>query len=136
MLDRLRPEAEALAAALRAGDAEAASRLAHQLKGAVGNFDMPDLVARLTRLGQADRVPAAEIAAPMSDAAWLAAAEAAGDEDGYFEALGTNHFALFRDDSPTLLVTFESAAAIRAADAGALPLGHRIAAELDRPSPR
>jgi two-component system sensor histidine kinase TorS len=63
MLDRLRPEAEALAMALRDGDAEAVSRLAHQLKGAIGNFDMPDLVARLSRLGQGDPVPAAGIAA-------------------------------------------------------------------------
>ncbi len=62
MLDRLRPEARALATALRDGDAEAASRLAHQLKGAVGNFDMPDLVARLTRLGQPQAVSRTEIA--------------------------------------------------------------------------
>lgn len=62
MLDRLRPEAEALAHALRTGDPEAAQRLAHQLKGAVGNFGMPDLVARLTRLGQGAAASEAEVA--------------------------------------------------------------------------
>lgn len=54
MLTRLRPEAEAIAAALRAGDSTQAERRAHQLKGAVGNFALQrladllaDLLARL-----------------------------------------------------------------------------------------
>jgi two-component system sensor histidine kinase TorS len=66
MLDRLRPEAEAIARAVRAGDSEALSRLTHQLKGAVGNFDMPDLVARLSRLGRGDPLPGAEVDAFLS----------------------------------------------------------------------
>lgn len=58
MRDRLHPEAEAIAAAIRAGDGRQAARRAHQLKGAAGNFDMPELVAVLAPLCHADRTPA------------------------------------------------------------------------------
>jgi hypothetical protein len=39
--------------------------------------------------------------------AWLARMARAGREGGYFHALGARHWALFRDDGPVLLVTFE-----------------------------
>ena len=61
MLDRLRPEAEAIANAVQEADAEALARLAHQLKGAVGNFEMPELVAELARLAQTGVRPAPHI---------------------------------------------------------------------------
>jgi hypothetical protein len=38
---------------------------------------------------------------------WLARMARAGREGGYFHALGAQHWALFRDDGPVLLVTFE-----------------------------
>ncbi len=47
---------------------------------------------------------------PKADAdlsAWLARMARAGREGGYFHALGTRHWALFHDDGPVLLVTFE-----------------------------
>ncbi len=60
MLDRLDPEVEAIAAALERGDGQDIDRRAHQLKGAVGNFDLPDLVALLASLSQRDAAPGPE----------------------------------------------------------------------------
>ena len=54
MIARLRPEAQALAKAARAGQAKAMVRRAHQLKGAVGNFDLPDLLEVLARFCRPD----------------------------------------------------------------------------------
>jgi two-component system, OmpR family, sensor histidine kinase TorS len=51
---------EALAAALRAGAASDVERRAHQLKGAVGNFALPDLVQILSTLSRRDTEKAAE----------------------------------------------------------------------------
>lgn len=64
-----------------------------------------------------------------ADRAWTARLEALGEECGYFEELGDDHFALFSDESATLLVSFDSAALLRGGEADSLPLGHRIAAE-------
>lgn len=47
MLERMDVEVPALLAAIEEGRAADRARIAHQLKGAVGNFDMPDLVALL-----------------------------------------------------------------------------------------
>ena len=69
MLDRLGPEVEAITAALRRGAVEEVDRRAHQLKGAVGNFALPELVEVLARLS---RDPAPEAVGPL-----LAAASAA-----------------------------------------------------------
>ena len=68
-------------------------------------------------------------AAAGTGTAWAARLEELGDEAGYFERLGDDHFALFSDESATLLVSFESAATLRSGEGEALPLGHRIAAE-------
>lgn len=69
------------------------------------------------------------IASAMTEAEWLARIEESGERLGYFEALGESHFALFNDNSATLLVSFETMARIRADDDAALPLGHRIAVD-------
>lgn len=47
MLDRMDEEVPALFAAMAAGQMAHLARIAHQLKGAFGNFDMPGLVALL-----------------------------------------------------------------------------------------
>lgn len=57
MLDRLQPEADIILAAMQAGDDDLRARAAHQLKGAVGNFDMPVLVGLLARLAHHNRQP-------------------------------------------------------------------------------
>lgn len=57
---------------------------------------------------------------------WLAKLDRVGEEAGYFQTLGPRHWAFFADEGTTLLVTFESAAAIRAGKDG-LPQGHAIA---------
>jgi two-component system sensor histidine kinase TorS len=72
MLDRLRPEVEALAEALRLGATEDVERRAHQLKGAVGNFFLPEMVELLADLSRRDAVPGPEAVGPL-----LAAAAAA-----------------------------------------------------------
>lgn len=63
-----------------------------------------------------------------SDAEWLAILEEIGDEAGYFQPLGAQHSVFFSDQGRTLLVSFESLAAVRAAGAGQMPLGYQIAA--------
>ena len=65
--------------------------------------------------------------AVATQAEWLASLEAAADETGYVQALGTRHWAFFHDDGPTLLVTFERAGAIRSYGPDRLPDGYRLA---------
>lgn len=72
MLDRLGPEVAALAEALRNGADAEIERRAHQLKGAVGNFDLPDLGEVLADLSRRDALPGPEAVGPL-----LAAAAAA-----------------------------------------------------------
>ena len=64
--------------------------------------------------------------AAEASAAWLAAMDAASEDEGYLEPLGKRHWAFFLDDTPTLLVTFEAAEAVRARP-DQMPLGHEIA---------
>lgn len=58
---------------------------------------------------------------------WLALIEEIGDEAGYFEFLGRNHWAFFTDESPTLVVTFETLDSIRSGAEDQMPLGHHVA---------
>lgn len=53
---------------------------------------------------------------------WLGVLDRRGDELGYFQPLGPRHWAFFADEGTTLLVTFETAAAIRDRKDG-LPAG-------------
>ena len=69
MLDRLQPEAQALAEALRRGDAEEVERRAHQLKGAVGNFTLPNLVDLLSTLPHHDKAAGPQAAETLLVAA-------------------------------------------------------------------
>ncbi|MFM7443724.1 MAG: response regulator, partial [Tabrizicola sp.] len=57
MLDRLRPEVEALATALDAKARDEVERRAHQLKGAVGNFALPAFIDVLASLSRGDSPP-------------------------------------------------------------------------------
>ena len=54
MLERMDVEVPALLKAIEDGRAAERARIAHQLKGAVGNFDMPDLVALLAAVETAE----------------------------------------------------------------------------------
>lgn len=63
MLELLPVETGAVIAAARGGDLAAMARRAHQLKGAVGNFDLPDLVQSLDRLARGKAPAEPEIAA-------------------------------------------------------------------------
>lgn len=75
----------------------------------------------------ADCAPSANDAFHATDrASWLAAIDDIGEEAGYFQTLGAKHWAYFVDESPTLLVTFETVDAIRA-NANQLPGGDVIA---------
>lgn len=81
MLDWLGPEVEAIVAALGLGQADVVDRRAHQLKGAVGNFDLPGLVEVLAGLsrnpapGAVDALMAAAAAAQRDLARSLQALE-------------------------------------------------------------
>lgn len=58
--------------------------------------------------------------------AWLARIEEIGEEAGYFQTVGSRHWAFFSDEDPVLLVTFETVQSIREREDG-LPMGHEIA---------
>lgn len=62
-----------------------------------------------------------------ADADWFARMEEIGDEAGYFQRLGSRHSALFVDEAPILLVTFETVQSIRQTQPGQLPMGYQIA---------
>ena len=80
-----------------------------------------------TDLATADCAPSAIDASRATDrASWLAAIDQIGEEAGYFQTLGAKHWAYFVDESPTLLVTFETVDSIRA-NPGQLPCGDAIA---------
>ncbi len=58
---------------------------------------------------------------------WFDRIEEIGEELGYFQRLGQKHSAYFVDETPTLLVTFETVEQIRASGEGQMPYGHTIA---------
>lgn len=62
--------------------------------------------------------------------AWLEKVEEAAGEDGYVERLGARHTAIFIEDKPTLLVTFETHERIAALSRKAQPLGWEMARAL------
>lgn len=66
---------------------------------------------------------------PSDHGAWLKRIDAIGEEAGYFQTIGSKHWAFFADESPTLLVTFETADGIRLGQADQLPMGLGIAAK-------
>ena len=74
-----------------------------------------------------DTLPATD-APTDADADWLAQLDAIGDEKGYFQTVGPHHWALFVDEAPTLLVSFETKDNLRARP-GQLPVAHAIAAK-------
>jgi hypothetical protein len=57
---------------------------------------------------------------------WLAQLDRVGDDAGYFQPIGSRHWAFFADENATLLVTFETAQSIRARSDG-LPEGFALA---------
>jgi hypothetical protein len=71
---------------------------------------------------------AAAAALPADRAGWCAALTALTEDEGHFEPVGAHHHALFLDQGPTLLVTFEDAAALRARQSDHAPLALRLAA--------
>ncbi len=62
----------------------------------------------------------------LDPGAWLAALDEIGEERGYFEPLGPSHSAIFTDEGPVLLVTFETMSGVRARSSQ-LPLGFDLA---------
>jgi hypothetical protein len=62
----------------------------------------------------------------QSDEDWMLRLDEIGEETGYFQPIGAHHAAFFVDESPTLLVTFETVEAIRAGSDDQMPYGYRI----------
>ena len=58
---------------------------------------------------------------------WLALIDLIGEEEGHFHTVGTRHWALLVEDSPTLIVSFETVQQARAR-VGQMPLAHHVAA--------
>lgn len=61
------------------------------------------------------------------EAAWWDSLELIGEDAGYYEPLGGRHGAFFSDEGPTLLVSFETAADIRASAPDQLPAAFGVA---------
>lgn len=61
---------------------------------------------------------------------WLGRLDEAADADGYAEPLGERHAAVFIENKPILLVTFESFESIKAMSPEAQPLGWQMARAL------
>ena len=76
---------------------------------------------------EGDDLPSLHAARP-DQAGWLAAIEEIGEDAGYFQTVGSRHWAFFSDESPVLLVTFETVADIRSRKDG-LPMGFALARE-------
>lgn len=79
-----------------------------------------------------DTIPPTGADAPVDASAatdregWLSLMEEISEDSGYFEPLGTKHWAFFHDESPTIIVTFEQLDDIRA-QPGQMPRGHAVA---------
>ena len=58
---------------------------------------------------------------------WLTRLDQIAEEAGYLEQLGPAHHALFVDDGPTLLVSFETVNEIRTTREGQMPMGYMLA---------
>ena len=70
---------------------------------------------------------AADAAAATDRDSWLALMDEIGEEAGYFQTVGARHWAFFVDESPTLIVSFETVEQARAR-AGQMPQAHALAA--------
>ncbi|MBC7476565.1 MAG: hypothetical protein H7317_00540 [Pseudorhodobacter sp.] len=68
-----------------------------------------------------------DAAAATDRDSWLALIDLIGEEEGYFQTVGPRHWAMFVEDSPTLIVSFETMDQARAR-AGQMPLAHHVAA--------
>lgn len=64
-------------------------------------------------------------------ARWLDRLDDIGEDRGYFQPMGPNHSAIFTDESPTLLVTFETIDSIRKNTKDELPLGFEMVKDND-----
>ncbi|KCV83232.1 hypothetical protein ATO10_00685 [Actibacterium atlanticum] len=62
----------------------------------------------------------------IKQAPWFQRLHQVGDDRGYFETLGTDHAAIFIDETPTLLVSFETTDGF-SDDADAMPLAYDLA---------
>ena len=69
----------------------------------------------------------ADAAAATDRDSWLTLMDQIGEEAGYFQTVGACHWAMFVDESPTLIVSFETVDQARART-GQMPQAHGLAA--------
>ncbi|WP_127047801.1 phosphoadenosine phosphosulfate reductase [Pseudorhodobacter sp. E13] len=62
-----------------------------------------------------------ETPAMMDRAGWLSLLENMGNDSGFFEPLGKSHWAVFNEDGPTLVISFDRLEDIRALEPGKMP---------------
>jgi hypothetical protein len=60
-------------------------------------------------------------AAPMDRAGWLSLLRQMGEDGGGFDALGDHHWAVFNEDGPVLVISFDRLEDIAALEPGAMP---------------
>jgi hypothetical protein len=83
----------------------------------------------MTVIAMDDRTVPQDAATATSDAEWLALMGRIGQDGGYFQAVGARHHALFIDEDPTLLVTFDTLHNIRTRP-DQMPAGFAVAREM------
>ncbi len=64
---------------------------------------------------------------PSANFDWFERMGEIGRDAGYFQRLGDRHSAFFLDQSPILLVTFETVPSIRQNQQGQMPIGYQVA---------
>jgi len=82
----------------------------------------------MTKKSLIDLIDAAQ---KLPQDAWLNQLEDLAEDRGYFEPLGPDHSALFIDDGPMLLVTFETIATVRSGSQVDVPYGWELASGQD-----
>lgn len=83
----------------------------------------------MTVIEMGDHTVPQDAGAATSDAEWLALIGRLGEDAGYFQSVGTRHHALFVDEDPTLLVTFDTLHNIRTRP-DQMPAGFAVAREM------
>lgn len=63
----------------------------------------------------------AETPKMLERAGWLALLHQMGDDSGFFEPLGDHHWAVFNEDGPTLVISFDRLEDIQALEPGKMP---------------
>ena len=82
--------------------------------GDLGNYGRRILTVLRDPMPDTDLDVPVDASAATDRDSWLALIDRNGEEEGYLHPLGPRHWAMFVDDGPTLMVSFETIAPARA----------------------